>query len=445
MQRPFTQPEGSIVQPSHHPICTLLSAPRRIHMIGIGGIGMAGLAVLLKERGHDVSGCDLQENRQTGWLRKHGIRVLTGHDRSHLDGMEWIIRTTAVPDSHPEVAAASVPVSRRGEVLPALLRDRFTIAVSGTHGKTTTTAIVAQLLGCGYCIGGEVAGLEGVARDGKIMAVEADESDGTVAGYHPDIAVITNIEYDHMEHHANVQAFEACFEQFIANTREKVIYCAEDPAAERLCKGNPRAEPYRLDPACPMLHAFPLPGKHNRLNAMAAVAVARAAGLREDEIRERLGQIRPVRRRFETVYEGDYTVLTDYAHHPTEIRALVQTALEARRPKRLLAVFQPHRYTRTKALAADFPPAFEGVDKLWLVPVYAASEEPLPGGTSEDLYKKFPASGKPDVVMAQTLRKAWSSVQSELRAGDCLLIIGAGDIEKMGKWSKGEEDGWMAG
>jgi UDP-N-acetylmuramate--alanine ligase len=426
-------------------IDSLLSEPRRIHMIGIGGIGMAGLALLLKERGHRVTGCDEQENRQTAWLRGKKITVLIGHDQSHLSDVDWIIRTTAVPDDHPEVANASVPVSRRGEVLPALLRDRFTIAVSGTHGKTTTTSMIAQILGCGYCIGGEVPGFDGVAKDGEVMVVEADESDGTIVNYHPDIAVITNIEYDHMEHHASVEAFEACFKTFIANTKQKIVYCAEDSAASRLCEGNPKAVPYGVAlrmigvPSGDGEWRVALPGRHNRLNAMAAIEVSRQWKA-EAEIFEALEKIKPVRRRFEKVFQGDYTIISDYAHHPTEIRTLIQTVLETLKPKRLLGVFQPHRYTRTKALMADFPPAFQGLDKLWLLPVYAASEKPLAGGTTEDLMNRFPKEWQNRIKFFQTLEKTWQDIQCELRAGDVLLIIGAGDIEQLAEWAKRKGD-----
>jgi UDP-N-acetylmuramate--alanine ligase len=407
----------------------LLSQKRRIHMLGIGGIGMAGLAVLLKERGHFVSGSDEQENRQTAWLREKGICIQTAVPSD----TEWIIRTTAVPDTHPDVMNAVVPLHRRGQVLPALLRDRFTIAVSGTHGKTTTTSMIAQILGCGYCIGGEVPGFDGVAKDGEIMVVEADESDGTVANYHPDIAVITNIEYDHMEHHASVDAFEACFKTFIANTRCKIVYCAEDPAALRLCKNHPKAVPYEV---ARDEWRVALPGRHNRLNAAAAIEVSKGWKT-EAEIFQALEKIKPVRRRFEKVFQGDYTIISDYAHHPTEIRTLIETALETLRPKRLLAVFQPHRYTRTKALMDDFPPAFHGLETLWLLPVYAASEKPLAGGTTEDLMQHFSRDWKNRLFFFQTLEKAWQDIQCELRAGDVLLIIGAGDIERIGEWSKG--------
>ncbi|QHI70730.1 UDP-N-acetylmuramate--L-alanine ligase [Tichowtungia aerotolerans] len=407
-------------------ITGLLSAPRRIHMLGIGGIGMAGLAFLLKEHGHVVSGSDAQENRQTEWLRGKGISVLD----EVPPGTEWIIRTRAVPDSHPDVMAAAVPVSWRGDVLPELLKDRFTIAVSGTHGKTTTTSMIAQILDCGFCVGGEVAGFDGVARDGQIMVVEADESDGTVANYHPDIAVITNIEYDHMEHHDSFESFENCFRQFIAQTREKIVYCADDPVATRLCKDNPKAVPYSFQSL-----NLSLPGRHNRLNAMAAIEVSRGWKT-EADIFQALKNLKPVKRRFETVFKGDYTVISDYAHHPTEIRALIQTALETLEPKRLLGVFQPHRYTRTRALGPDFPPAFQGVEKLWLLPVYAASEQPLEGGTTQDLMNRFADDWKKRIKFFQCLEKTWQDIRSELRAGDVLLIIGAGDIEQMADWAR---------
>lgn len=407
-------------------------------MLGIGGIGMAGLAFLLKERGHEVSGCDAQNNRQTAWLREKGICVLNGHDPAHLDQVDWVIRTTAVPDDHPEVAAASVPVSRRGEVLPALLEDRFTIAVSGTHGKTTTTAMIAQILQCGYCIGGEVQGFDGTARDGDVMAVEADESDGTVANYHPDIAVITNIEYDHMEHHENIDSFESCFRKLIAQTKEKVVFCGEDAAAVRLCRHEAKAVAYGFK-ISDVEFQVALPGRHNRLNALAAAEVCKRWKTRA-EMATALAALLPVKRRFEVVCQGDYTVISDYAHHPTEIRALIQTAIDELAPKRLLAVFQPHRYTRTRALLKDFPPAFEGLDRLWLVPVYAASEKPLAGGTSRDLFQSFPGQWESRLTLCETLEESWQRINRELRKGDVLLMIGAGDVEQMAEWINGKEE-----
>ena len=407
-----------------------------VHLMGIGGIGMAGVAWLLKERGFTVSGCDLRRNRQTEWLARNGILIEAGHAAAHIDSsVSWLVRSTAVPDTHPEVKAAlehGLPVSRRGEVLPALMRARTCIAVSGTHGKTTTTAMIAQLLNCGYCIGGEVGGFEGVARDGEVMVVEADESDGTVAGYTPDYAVITNIDYDHMEHHASESAFAGCFEQLIQNTRRKVYYCSDDPIARRLCAAHPKCEPFFF-PAEPLPLA--LPGRHNQWNASAALAVC-GNWKTSDELLAKLEKIKPVRRRFETVFESDgVRVISDYAHHPTEIAALVQTALELK-PKRLLAVFQPHRYTRTLALGADFPPSFESIDTLWLVPVYAASEQPIEGGTSLDLIARFSDEWNGRLQYAPTLDAAWNEVCAALQPGDLLLIIGAGDIEQLAEQAR---------
>lgn len=426
----------------------LISKGGHVHLIGAGGIGMAGVAFLLKERGFTVTGCDLQENRQTDWLRKNGIRFLTGHDENHITReSNWVIRSTAVPDTHPEVQRAQsfgIPVSRRGEVLPALMRDRTCIAVSGTHGKTTTTAMIAQVLDCGCCIGGEITGIEGVARDAPLMVVEADESDGTVAGYTPDYAVITNIEYDHMEHHASEETFIGCFEQFIHNTREKVFYCADDPISRDVVQASLPAQEQAGKPAsqrCEPFHypedqiSLPLPGRHNQWNAAAVLAVC-SLWKNEEEIRQALETIRPIRRRFETVFEdGGIRIISDYAHHPTEVAALVQAVSELE-PRRLLAVFQPHRYTRTLALGADFPAAFEGVDELWLVPVYAASEQPLPGGTTEDLMTHFPGSWNGRLHFNPTLEATWADIRIQLREGDLLLIIGAGDIEQLAEWAR---------
>jgi len=364
-------------------------------------------------------------------LDNNGIAVSPGHHESHITrAVDWLVRSTAVPDSHPEIERArelGIPVFRRGEVLPALMRNRICIAVSGTHGKTTTTAMIAHLLGCGYCIGGEIVGEEGVARDGDVMVVEADESDGTVAGYTPDYAVITNIEYDHMEHHASEAAFVGCFEKLVENTKKTVYYRANDPIAKRLCDGNPKCIPFVL-PANPFRLA--LPGWHNQWNAAAAMAVA-ANWLDEPAIVSALEAVRPIRRRFETVHEGrGIRIVSDYAHHPTEIAALIQTAKELK-PKRLLGVFQPHRYTRTLALGPDFPPSFYGLDRLWLVPVYAASEPPIEGGTTKDLLARFPATWGARLAYCASLDEAWKEIQSQLEEGDLLLIIGAGDIEQL--------------
>lgn len=421
-------------------------AAGRVHMLGIGGIGMAGLARLLQQRGLRVSGCDAQANAQTRWLESHGISVQLGHHSDHISSaIDWVIRTTAVPNSHPEVLAAQaqgIPVLRRGEVLPALLRSRRTIAVSGTHGKTTTSALLVQVLRfcgmeCGWCIGGEIPGLDGVAGDGPLMVVEADESDGTAALYSPEIAVITNIEYDHMEHHADEASFIRVFRRFAAQS-ESVIYCGEDRIASEVCGPLKKSLSYQLG-GKDALPSFMLPGRHNLLNAQAVRAVAAQLGLADDQVLAGLAQVRAPLRRFEVISRADaVTVVSDYAHHPTEIRCLVQSA-QSYKPTRIVAVFQPHRYTRTLALGEDFPPAFDGVAELWVTPVYAASESPIIGGTSADLCGRFASSWASRLHCVPTLEQAWSEIRPQLRPGDLFLIIGAGDVVKVADWVKGGE------
>jgi len=449
-----------------------------VHMVGIGGVGMAGLAFWLQRAGVPVSGCDAADGPLCDWLRGQGISVSHGHDAAHLDrGPGWLIRSTAVAPAHPEcvrAAEAGVPIVRRGEVLPVVLEasDRHVIAVCGTHGKTTTACFTAALLHAlglqpGWCIGGETTVLPGVAGDGggAWIVVEADESDGTLAGYAPDITLVTNVDFDHMEHFASVEAFEACFSAVISRTRRAVLVCTASERAVRLAEGavaptlaqtgygdTPDADVRLVERAdAPGGQTFGLlegdrpcgrfmlaaPGHHNALNAAGAIAAVRAAGAGWDALPDAVRTLALPKRRFECVYNvGDIRVLSDYAHHPVEIAALVQTA-RARFAGRLRAVFQPHRYTRTRALRDAFAPAFEGVDELVLTPVYAASEAPLQGGHTHDLYAAFRAAaeagraGPGTVLMASSPAHAWDWYRQSLRAGDTLLVIGAGDIEQV--------------
>jgi UDP-N-acetylmuramate--L-alanine ligase/UDP-N-acetylenolpyruvoylglucosamine reductase len=454
-----------------------------VHMVGVCGVGMAGVAFLLKARGFKVTGCDAHLNRLAEWLRANGIEVKEGHDPVHLrSAPDWIVRTPAVAEDNPEIAKArksGIPMFFRGETLPELLTDSVSVAVCGTHGKTTTTTFITQLLRCtgrdpSWCVGGENSALGGVAGVGKggYLVVEADESDGTLALYRPDIAVVTNIEFDHMEHFESVKAFEDCFRTFIRNARRKVVYCAEDPRARALCKGNHRALSYGLCEGAVVrgtglkladsslaftleyagrrqgIVEMPVPGRHNVLNALATAAVGFELGLTFGEIRQALRKVSLPKRRFEKIAEANgILVISDYAHHPSEIKALVRAALRLKH-KRLLAVYQPHRYTRTLALGPDFPPAFEGIDELVLCPVYAASEKPLKGGTIWDLYKHFRdrESGirnqviRPVVSVATSLEQAWAYLRRRLTRGDVFLVIGAGDVEKIAGWA-GQELG----
>ena len=438
---------------------------REAHLVGVGGVGMAGLALHLAHRGFRVTGCDASTgSRIIAWLQSSGVTVVAGHEASHISNdTGFVIRTAAVRDDAPEIRAArerGVPVYLRGTFLPAMLEGRTSVAVSGTHGKTTTSAMIAQVLaaagrGPGFCIGGEVDALGGVAGVGedRVMVVEADESDGTVALYSPDIAVVTNIEYDHMEHFEGEAELFECFRRFMSQAR-RVVYGIDDPRAAEAggalrdgisfgfsekarVRGTALEEEksgVRFTVVCDGGELgrveLPVPGRHNVLNALAAVAVTMELGCGFEAVRGGLARFMPARRRFERVLDGEITVISDYAHHPTEIAALVRTALAWRR-RRIVAVFQPHRFTRTRALGADFPAAFRGVDEVVLVPVYAASEEPLPGGTSDDLLRYFEKSGGTVAHSLASLTEAWDYVGPRLKAGDVLLVVGAGDVEQL--------------
>ncbi len=471
---------------------TLLSNSRtHVHFAGVCGVGMAGLAFLLKARRFNVSGCDLIAGRMSGWLQKRGIKFIQGHDPGHISkSVNWVIRSAAVPQDNPEIVRAlkmGIPVVSRGMVLPELIRSFTSVAVGGTHGKTTTATFIAQLLKHAgrqpsWCIGGEAVELGGVAgfrgksgfcktgkfRERDTIVVEADESDGTLALYAPDIAVVTNIEFDHMEHFENVKAFEECFRSFAGAARRKTIYCADDKRAGTICSRLTNCISYGLNRTAGIKGTdivqhvdkseftifrygrklgrimLPVPGVHNILNALAAAAAGFELGLTFEEIRRGLGNVSLPRRRFERIVERkNITVISDYAHHPSEIRALVRTAVKLGH-SRIVAVFQPHRYTRTLALGPAFPGAFEGVDELVLVPVYEASEKPLKGGSIWDLYGHFRrrniSRAGMKVSVATSLEQAWQYFRITLGKGDLFLVIGAGDVEKIAGWAGNEID-----
>ena len=451
----------------------LAGRPGSVHLVGIAGIGMAGLAVHLAARGFRVTGCDLSPNRVSDALASCGVNVLPDHSPSHVaSDVQWLVKSTAVPDDSGEILAAKekrVPVYPRGVVLPALLEGRTSVAVTGTHGKTTTSAMIAHILAesglkPGFCIGGEVTALGGVAAvgAGTVLVVEADESDGTVILYEPDIGVITNIEYDHMEHFRDEETLVDCFRTFAGNAKRRVIFCADDPRAAVVCEGNPKGFSYGFSVRADLRGteiqetsssvsvtvllkgkelgrlALPVPGRHNMLDALGACAAAMELGVPFEQVCAGLGRFAHVRRRFEKVVDrAGLLVISDYAHHPTEIQALVQTALQLKK-KKVIGVFQPHRYTRTLALGKDFPPAFAGLDELVLVPVYEASESPVAGGTSKDLFRHFQSFGRVPTRYIASLEEAWRYLKLNFGKGDLLLVIGAGDVEKIAGWARDE-------
>jgi UDP-N-acetylmuramate--alanine ligase len=440
----------------------------RIHLIGICGIGMAGIACILKQQGFDVTGCDLLRPRVATWLEAHGVDVLAEHSSSHITSeLDLVIRTPAVHDDCEELVAAAemgLNIVCRGEVLAALLVGRRSIAVAGTHGKTTTSGFIAQVLqSCGlaptFVVGGEIETLAGVASvgEGELLVVEADESDGTAAQYEPTTAVLTSVEHDHMEHFGTVADFTRCFESFAGNAVERLVFCVDDPGASDVIshldagvrdvigyglsdqaqiRGSNVVETaesisFDVHRAGDLLGSvtLPVPGQHNVLNALATVAVAMGEGLSFEDVRDALGAVALAKRRFERVVNrDDLVVISDYAHHPSEIAAMLRTARTLGRP--ILALFQPHRYTRTLALKQDFPPAFADVDELVLTPVYPASESPLVGGTTWDLYEEFRKQEfAHPVSVAASLDEAWLAIRRNLRDGALLAVIGAGDVD----------------
>jgi UDP-N-acetylmuramate--alanine ligase len=436
---------------------------------------MSGLAFLLARRGFAVDGCDAGRGGLAGWLECQGIVCRSGHDAGHVaDGVDWVVRSPAVREDCAELEAAralGLPVVRRGEVLPRLLDGRLSVAVGGTHGKTSTSMFVTQILKSAgrepaWCIGGEAGGL-GVAGDGwdgadfegSLIVVEADESDGSLALYRPEIGVVTNIDFDHMEHFESEADFVGCFERFVAGCRRRVWYCDESELACDVCGGLGCGLSYGFG-ADAFLRGecvggelgvwrggeflgrleLVLPGRHNALNLLAAVGVVLDLGLDFDEVRRGAAGLVLPRRRFEQVAElSGARVISDYAHHPVEVAALVRTARgELGYGGRLLVVFQPHRYTRTLALGGDFPGAFAGVDVLVLTPVYAASEAPLRGGMVEDLYARFREFGGVVPLLAEGLEAAWDFLRGELAEGDVVLVVGAGDVERVAEWARAE-------
>ena len=406
----------------------------RIHLIGIGGVGMAGLAVLLKARGHEVSGCDLKATPRTRWLESQGIPVFVGHSPDHLKDADEVIVTPAVARDNPERQACVNP-RFRGEVLAELVNSTDGIAVCGSHGKTTTATWIAKLLqalgeSVSWCIGGETGAfpVAHAAASGPLV-VEADESDGTLALYRAKTLVVNKCEYDHPDHFKTEADYFACYETAKRNA-ETVI------------------ESESLD--CSMVRTFEgsngLP-EHNLKNMRAAVEVALRRGHAMTDIAKALPQIvaKLPDRRFERVWpqsnnqtverSNHLLVYTDYAHHPTEMACAVGMARQICRGT-LRVLFQPHRYSRTKALLRDFPAAFEGADEVVLCPTYAAFEQPVEGGDIADLYRacreRFNAEtrrrGEVSLFLSRSCDEAWEHAFNSMREGDLTLLLGAGDI-----------------
>jgi UDP-N-acetylmuramate--alanine ligase len=440
------------------------------HFTGAGGIGMSGLAEILHRMGCSVTGSDAKQSPSTDRLAALGIAVAIGHSAENVPpGAAALIVTSAVGETNPEYAEArrrGLPIVRRGELLAELMRPKRAAAVAGSHGKTTASSMLASIaLEAGLdptaAIGSTVPAFDGSnARlgAGEWFVAESDESDGSFLRLSPQIAIVTNIDREHLDHYGSFEAVRAAFLDFSNNVPHDgtVIACADDPSTlETLSASRRRVLWYGRSEAAGIrvvressdasgsrfllrLHGrdldvrLPVAGRHNVLNATAALAAASLMGVSDDAMLGAISRFRGPGRRMETVGSaGGIRVMDDYGHHPTEVRATLE-ALRLLAPGRLVVVFQPHRYTRTAALMPDFAGAFASADLVFILDIYAASEQPLEGVTGQALAARIQDAGHPGVRFAGSLDDAPSLLAPALREGDLVLTLGAGSVTTLG-------------
>ena len=436
---------------------------RSIHIVGVGGPGMSAIASVLVGMGHSVSGSDVVESAVLDRLRKEGVNVHVGHGADNIGSdVDFVAVSTAIPEENLEVIVArsrNLPVVRRTELLPAIAAQRRTIAVTGTHGKTTTSSMLALVLieaglDPSFLIGGDISQLGVNARwsAGEWFVIEADESDGSGFTIDHEALIVTNIEADHLEHHGTFENLRSAFERFIIATSGPVVLCADDPitaqiagATSAVTYGRAADADVRIDGLRSsrggvdfdvvvdgevLGHiAMPVPGTHNALNACAVVALALQIGVSFDECAAALSGFVGVRRRFEPRGEaGGIVFVDDYAHLPTEITAAISAGTDGDW-NRVVVVFQPHRYSRTQALWRDYADAFAAADLLILTGIYAAGEAPREGVTGE-LIAEAVTTAHPDqsVCYVEARAELARMVAESLQPGDLCLTLGAGDI-----------------
>ncbi|HEY2821040.1 MAG TPA: UDP-N-acetylmuramate--L-alanine ligase [Candidatus Acidoferrum sp.] len=441
---------------------------QRIHLVGIGGIGMSGIAEVLLTLGYSVSGSDTKLSLITERLQNLGATVFEGHKAANVIDAHVVVTSSAVKSDNPEVVEAhkhKIPVIPRAEMLAELMRLKYGIAVAGAHGKTTTTSIVASVLAAAhldptFVIGGRVNQAGTTARLGKgdYFVVEADESDRSFLLFSPVVAVVTTIDREHLDQYASLEDIQSAFIEFVNRVPfyGAAILCLDEPNVQAIIPSvkrpiitygtSPQADlvisdikleglgsEFRLTYKGDDLGFFKLPhppGIHNVRNAAAAAAVALYLNVASDLIREGMAKFSGVGRRFDVkgVVNG-VTVVDDYGHHPVEIKATLEAA-RASKFNRSLVLFQPHRYTRTQALWDDFSRAFNSADIVVLTDIYAASEQPIPGITSEALAKSIREAGHKNVFYFPSMQQGIEQLLKEARTGDAILTIGAGNVSR---------------
>jgi UDP-N-acetylmuramate--L-alanine ligase/UDP-N-acetylenolpyruvoylglucosamine reductase len=442
------------------------SQPLQIHLIGVAGSGMSGLALLLLGMGHKVSGSDRVTTAETERMQGVGLNFSSPHSAAAVKGADIVVYSSAIQATNPAYAAAKkakITLLRRAECLAAILHTRKGIVISGTHGKTTTSSMTAHVLReaghkPSHYVGAEIPILGANAKwseDGEHMVAEGDESDGTLALYHPEHAVMLNIEAEHLDFYRDLDHIREVFTQLADQTKGKIVYCAEDTVAHEICAARENAISYGWEDAdytatdirdLKGSSAFTvkkkdevlgdvelgIPGNHNILNALAAIALADSCGAEFALVARALATFAGAKRRFETKYlSPNYRIIDDYGHHPTELAATLQTA-RTLKSKRVVVLFQPHRYTRTKALADDFGKVLQAADLVFITDVYAASEKPIKGVSGQTLIEAMGANGDIPCTYVPDLETAHHAVGHALQPGDLLITLGAGNVHEAG-------------
>ena len=448
---------------------------RRIHFVGIGGSGMCGIAEVLLNQGYEISGSDISANPSVKRLTKAGAIVFIGHDESNIDGANVVVKSSAVTIENPEIASAharGIPVVRRAEMLAELMRYRHGIAIAGTHGKTTTTSLITAILAEAgrdptFVVGGRVNSVGTNAKLGgsRYLVAEADESDASFLHLQPMVSVVTNIEADHMETYGfDFEVMKKTYIEFLHNLPfyGLAVMCIDDDvirgllvdvARPLLTYGFSEDAGYRLrdlraekrqchfmidrpDGQSSLQISLNIPGRHNALNAAAAIAVASDEGISDQAIIDGLSKFGGVGRRFEVIGEypvtgGDAMLVDDYGHHPTEVKATIQAVRDGWPEKRLVMVFQPHRYTRTRDLYEDFVQVLAEVDVLLVLDVYSAGEEPITGAGSKNLCGSIRQRGGIDPIYVESIEEVPYLLGELVRGDDFVMTQGAGSVSKL--------------
>ena len=449
----------------------MLENIRKLHFVGIGGVGMSAIAEVMLDKGYEISGSDLSDSEVVQKLRAKGATVYKGHDSTNVEGKDAIVLSSAIHQDNPELVQAKklgLKIFHRSDILAFLLNAVKGIAVAGAHGKTTTSSMISVVLERAgidptILIGGFVDYLNGNAKLGKsdYLVAEADESDGSFLKFYPHIAVVTNIEDDHMDHYGSMENIIKAFVQFIQNLDKEnglAVLCFDNENIRNITKQIDRQYiSYALEheadyTATDIVTDGPqttftvvykgeklgavtlnIPGRHNVLNALATIAVCHKLGLSIKTIAEGFTVFSGTKRRFQTKFRNeDVWIVDDYAHHPTEIQTTIKAAKQTE-PKRLIVAFQPHRYTRTQLLRKEFGSCFKGADMLILTDIYAASEKPIPGISGKTIVEEVKMQTGVDAVYIEKLADIAPWLEKNKQKGDLIITMGAGNIYTVGE------------